>query len=214
MNQMIVKTSELIYLNEVSKALKQKDFQIIGNSLIGIDNIQNCIYYVEMDTNSFSNIYLNKLIINTRELSAFIKTIMLESEFILEPAEYNSFKICTLNGIMYFRTRFNAIINPMLSDQRIYMAKYDINLRYQLSKEVQINDEINALFSLKKNDGCIYYNHQNKYFITLFSGLLPINKSDKVYLTIYPNTPETFIAKFRINKKKFNVYIYIAYLYI
>lgn len=216
MDQMIIKTSELLYLQEASKALKQKNFQIINSCIMGIDN-DAVVCYLDLDVNQFP-VYspIDGFVINTRELSAFIKTIMLESEFILEPAEFNSLKISTMNGIMYFRELPFELKNKMLAN-KLYSVKQMIH-NFPLgciSREAEVTSKISELFSLKKDDGCIYYKHQDKYFMTLFSGLLPINKSDKVFISIFSgNTTTVFNAVFRVAKKKFNIYICIAYLYI
>ena len=69
---LIIKTTELLHLNEAAKALKQKNFIIIINSnntiIAGIDNVNACIKFVELQTNIFYNIALNNIIINEREL--------------------------------------------------------------------------------------------------------------------------------------------------
>ena len=68
---------------------------------------------------------------------------------------------------------------------------------------------------MKKADGTYYYIptvNDTKYFITLFSGLLPLNKSDKVNLQICDLHDNKFIAKFTVMKKKIDIYIYLAYL--
>lgn len=209
---MIIKTSELIYLNDAAKALKQKDFQIINNIIIGINNINNYIIYTELDSNMIYNNSLNGLIINAKELSSFVKTITVESEFNLEPSFNNTLIIKSLTGELVFHSKYDIRIDcdPLY---RLSLIR-DINCRTSLSEEAYINDKIEQFFLLHKDDGCFYYIHDNKYFITLFSGLLPVNKADKVYLSIYPSNDKSFIAKFRVNKKKFDVFIYLAYLYI
>ena len=71
---MILTTAELVYINEAAKALKQKDFMIIGNIMIGLDNIQNILTYIALDGNFITN-YIEGAIINARALSAFIKSL-------------------------------------------------------------------------------------------------------------------------------------------
>lgn len=209
-----IKTNELIYLNEAAKALKSKTFQILNNVIIGINNIDSYITFVELDTDVFYNLSINNLIINSRDLSAFIKTIMLESEFELEECN-DRYTIHTMNGELKLISRFDIKDSYNINSyDRLRYAKYNIDMRTPLSNEKLINDNIQDLFNLRKDDGCIYYIHEGKYFMTLFSGILPINKSDKVYLTIYPSDNNTFIARFRVNKKRFNVFIYLAYLFL
>jgi hypothetical protein len=70
---LILTTSELVYINEAAKALKQKEFILIDNAMIGLDNIQSIVTYVLLDNNFFIN-HLNGVIINQRALSAFVKS--------------------------------------------------------------------------------------------------------------------------------------------
>jgi hypothetical protein len=49
--------------------------------------------------------------------------------------------------------------------------------------------------------------------MTLFSSILPTTKSDKLYLQIFqPDLIHTFISRFRISKKKFNIITYISFI--
>lgn len=208
-----ITTDQLIYLNEAAKALKQKSFQICNNYMIGIDNIDSYIVYLELDYAKVYGIPLNGAIINARELSAFIKTITVESEFILE--DHNKDGVYTISTVLAtlvidnrIRCRFSeSASNSIYTVERIRMQ--DV-----LSPCRCVNNELEKIFSYHKQDGCMYYIHDGKYFITLFAGLLPLNKADKIYLTIYEDSDNSFIAEFKIDKKKFTVYVYVAYLYI
>lgn len=206
-----VKTAELLHLNEAAKAIKQKTFQIVNyNTIIGLDNIDSCIKYTILDS-SFYNEILNGAIINSRELSAFIKTITLEFEFEVRMLDYNTLSISSVSSVLNFVINKQSIINP---EQKLMNVINSCRYIAPIVSEECITDNISNLFTLRKGDGCIYYKHHNKYFITLFSGLLPINKSDKIYLTIYPNNNNSFLSVFKISKKKFNVFVYVLYLYI
>lgn len=207
----IIKTIELLHLNEAAKALKQKDFQIINNYIIGLDNIDSCIKYIALDNNLFYNESLEGSMFNTRELSAFIKAITTESEFIIKDINSTTWGIYTNYNNSCLTIKHDMLfsnINYMYS--RLNIIK-NINNYKPLVDEINISSDIEPLFSLNKDGGCYYYKYDNKYFMTLFSGLLPLNKSDKVYLTIYFNNETSFIAKYRVNKKKFNVYVLISY---
>ena len=64
----IIKTVELLHLNEAAKALKQKNFIITLNNdttiIFGIDNIDSCIKFTKLDNNLFYNLTLKNIIIN------------------------------------------------------------------------------------------------------------------------------------------------------
>ena len=202
--------NDLVYIGEAAKSLKQRDFVFTPTYLIGLDNIKNYLCYVELDTNFLSNpAEMYDCVINAKELSAFIKTITLESEFIIDETK-NIDTIATTSGSL--NIRFEKY-NIRFAKYKLEKVAYDLGLHTDHVKQsVDVTNELSELFSLKKADGIIYFKY-NGYFMTLFSGLLPINKSDKIHLTIYnQSTINTFIANFTIIKKKFKVNIYLAYL--
>lgn len=213
MNRIIIKTSELLHINEAAKALKQKEFQIFDQFIIGIDTLAT-MQYVQLDSNVFINNHrFDNTVLSTRELSAFIKTITLESEFELEYYEDKGFVIKSMNGELWFKKSFLTNIYCDNSINTFYKVQFMIQ-HGAVQPEMDITNDLSQLFSMKKGDGSIRYNHLGRYMITLFSGLLPLNKSDKVFLSIYPNSTHAFNALFRVKKKKFDVFICVAYLFI
>lgn len=213
MNRIIIKTGELLHINEAAKALKQKEFQIFDQFIIGIDTLAT-MQYVQLDSNVFINNHrLDNIVLSTRELSAFIKTITLESEFELEYYEDKGFVIKSMNSELWFKKSFLTNIYCDNSINTFYKVQFMIQ-HGAVQPEMDITNDLSQLFSMKKGDGSIRYNHLGRYMITLFSGLLPLNKSDKVFLSIYPNSTHAFNALFRVKKKKFDVFICVAYLFI
>jgi hypothetical protein len=86
-----------------------------------------------------------------------------------------------------------------------------------LCEQEKVNEALEEVFALRRTDGAIYYKHHGKFFMTLFSGLLPVVKSDEVFLTIRDfsmASPNVFIAEFCIKKKKFTVNVIIGYRYV
>lgn len=200
-------TSELVYINEAAKALKQKEFILIDNAMIGIDNIQNMLIYVLLDTNFIHN-YHDGIIINQRALSAFVKTLSIESDFTFD----------SINNIIRTISGGELVITHNLSITELACEKfkYATNLEYNIQTaipEMEIPDIMTKIQSMKSADGAIGINY-NGYYMTLFPTFLPTNKSDKMYVTILQPYIQlhTFIAKFRIKKKKFDVITYINYL--
>lgn len=213
MNRVIIKTGELLHINEAAKALKQKEFQIFDQFIIGVD-ISVTMQYVQLDSNVFINNHrFDNLVLSTRDLSAFIKTITLESEFELEYYEDKGFVIKSMNSELWFKKSFLTNIYCDNSINTFYRVQFMIQ-HGVVQPEMDITNDLSQLFSMKKGDGCIRYNHLGRYMITLFYGLLPLNKSDKVFLSIYPNSTHAFNALFRVRKKKFDVFICVAYLFI
>ena len=200
MHNKSISTSDLIYLNEAAKALKKKRFIIYGNKIVACDNL-SYLCYVTLDSNMFNhNTSLYGLVIESRELSAFIKTITTESDFTLNSVN-NGYIINTITGQL-------LLSYSNIDVSSLFKAKTEI-----LCEEECINDKIPEIFSIHRNDGSFHYIHHNKFFMTVFYGILPINKSDKIYLTIRKGyNSMSFIADFIVRKKKFDVNITIAYL--
>lgn len=201
-------TSELVYINEAAKALKQKNFILIDNIMIGIDNIQSIVTYVLLDTNFMIN-YNNGIIINQRQLSAFVKALSIESDF-----EFNivngSDIIRTISGIE-LQINYNQMIAEMACDKFKYAVSLESNIP-TIIDETEIPDVLTKVQSMKSGDGAIGINY-NGYYIILFPALLPTVKSDKLYIKILqPPLFHTFISKFHIKKKKFDIITYVNYL--
>ena len=199
-------TSELVYINEAAKALKQKDFILIDNAMIGLDNIQNIFTYVLLDTNFITN-YHNGIIINQRALSAFIKTLSIESDF-----EFDS-----INNIIRTISGGELILGYNLSLAGLACDKFrNITLLDNTIQTVIIESEVPDITSqiqtMSSSDGAVGINY-NGYYMTLFPSFLPTAKSDKIYIKILqPHILHTFIAKFRIKKKKFDVITYVNFI--
>jgi hypothetical protein len=81
-------------------------------------------------------------------------------------------------------------------------------------ENLRSNDRFNSIISSKAADGASLFIINNRYMMYIYSGLLPINKSDKVTLDIYDVDNYSFLVKFIINKGKFTINKYVKYLYI
>ena len=198
-------TGELIYINEAAKALKQRDFILIGNMMVGLDNIMNMIVYLILDSNFITN-YYDGVIINQKELSAFVKTITRESDF--EFDSLNNTIVTDCNGTMVLK--YNSSITELVCEKIKNTTSITNNL--ELIPESEISEAALQIYNMKRSDGSIGINH-NGYYMTLFPSFLPINKNDKMHVTIFQSYPiHTFVSRFRIKKKKFDVIIFIKYL--
>lgn len=204
---MTIKTVDLIEISNAAKALKQKEFLLKDCILYGVDNIQN---YLIHTNNLFDklNTEINNVIINTRELSAFIKAITTEEQFELIN-DINGYFIKTDYGDCILRFIVNINYNNMIANKIIKMSMINFN------DIGDVTNDLGRVFEMKKADGVYYYNkiiNNISYFMTLFSGLLPLNKADKISLSIADSDLSTFISKFTVLKKKYSIVIYLAYL--
>ena len=204
---MNITTSELVYINEAAKALKQKDFILIDNAMIGLDNIENIVSFILLDNNFFTN-HNNGMIINQRALSTFIKTLSVESDF-----QFDSINniIKTISGGELL-IGFNQSIAELACSK--YLATIDVENTFINSiPEKEAPNIANGIQDMSKADGAVRVNYY-EYYMTLFPSILPLTKTDKMYISIYEKYfgLKHFVAKFRINKKKFDIITYIHYL--
>lgn len=202
---MQIQTVDLVVINEAAKALKQKQFMFYNNCLFGLDN-PGYFSYVDISQN-LQNMYYNNygIIITAKELSTFVKSISTELCFDLSRGVVNTIVKDEPLHIHYDPIVQNDIINKL----------NNLKTQYNYTEAIDITKELEPVFSLKKNDGTHYFIpviNNNKYFITLFYGLLPLNKNDKIHLQISDTGTNNFISKFTVLKKKFKVNVFIRYL--
>lgn len=196
---MIIKTVDLITIQNIAKSFKQKDFVLLNNKLYST----NMNYYLV--TSAFPTDIMTPIIFNYKELSDFIKSLTVETEF-----EVTNNSIMNNSGIILpirFPTKYQL---DELTNRIDYINRISVNNKVILYGDV--TDELQQVFSMKVADGSYYYNKDNIYFMTLFSGLFPLNKSDRIELNVI-DLVNTFIAKFDIIKKKdTRISIYVHYL--
>lgn len=209
-----IKSIDLIEIANAAKAFKQRDVVLYRNHLYGLDNIST--YIIHTSQLNLSCLYPTMLF-NYRTLSSFLKNITTE-EFFLVDEEYK------------IHTEFKAVDEKMTDTMCVYCnhdaikavqyqeetaAKFVSNYPCLYEEPLDVTKELDNLFALRKTDGTIYYTHEcqgQKYFITLFSGLVPLNKADKLYLNIIDNGTNFFIVNLRVDKKNIKIISYIAYL--
>ena len=197
-------TAELVYINEAAKALKQKDFILIDNIMIGIDNILSTFTYLNLD-NTFIVNHIAGCMFNTRSLSAFIKTITLESEF---EFDFGDILKTQAGGELTVPTNRRILEDAC----RIYKYATSIDSIFPYIREMENVELANKLYNMNKSDG-EFMAHINNHIATVFPSLIPMNKSDKLFITVFDNYPmnNLFTIRYRICKKKFNVIVYVSY---
>lgn len=209
---MIITTSDLIYLNDSARALKQKDVILYRNMLVGIDNF-NYIILLYLNADKLHLYQDRGIIVNQRNLSAFIKTISTESEFEIREPEYSGISsITTISSnldIRFDENIKNVIINRIATANDID-RKMDRMVSGYIERDV--TQELKELYSLTKTSGSILYHFDQNHLMTLFSGVIPLAKSDKLFLQVLDNSRSTFLARFRVQKKQSTVFVYLAYL--
>lgn len=203
-------TVELVHINDAAKALKARNVALFGNAIVSMDNINYMLSYTSLDSKFVCN-YYDWICINQRELSSFIANITAESEFTFD--DKNNYTAGTLSG------KASLTVRP-LSKPEIDNISYKMNVFANMHTTMIYavpNQECpelkEVIYPLSRDDGDIRYIY-NGYCLTLFSPLIPLNKADKLLISIYedPNEPISFIAQFTVVKKKFAVTVVIKYL--
>lgn len=208
-NKSRINAVDIIYLNEAVKTLKQKTVAVYNGYVIGLDNIEQYVRYIQLDYNLISNTFFTiKAVIDAGELSKFVDTITTESCFVYDM--YNEYGNLFTN-LQGFKLKLYNNRNVLMHTISKLSLCQQYDYEYKNVPMINIDEDIIKLRLMKKTDGAFHliYNGQ---WITMFPGLLPMVKSDKVYLSIYNTSETSFVAKFTIKKKKFDVYVYLAYL--
>lgn len=202
--------SDLVYINEAAKALKQSQIIYISNYIVGLSDIKTCLSRVELSPEHLSQIQLIGFIFNQKELSAFIKAVTTESEIeINELLQHNM--VYSTYGAVSLTIEINYNVTHMVNT----MIDRFKNMQNYMSIETdESSNLIDTLSSMIKTSGAYYYKYMNKYFMTLIKSSIPVAKKDSIYIRVYdPNdSSHIFYAQFRIKKPKFNVYINMAFI--
>ena len=212
-----ISINELLQINESARALKQRNISYIKGYIIGIDDIDNYIIYTKINSNLIPD-YLNQnygLILNTKDLSAFCKSLTNEQGFDIDPNIENNVIYSNMGSELNIHIDFTysgMYLSKALSPEND--IEYNRHISCTIFSDFDITNNIAPLYNMKKADGIFTLKFMDQYFITLFPGLLPLTKSDKVFMTLMDKLDNTFICRFTIKKKKMipDVIVYVAYL--
>ena len=198
---------DILYINEVAKALKQKSVMWYQDYLIGIDT-NNYLCYTRLDSNkiNFQHNIAGNYIFNQRELSKFSKSIITEQGFDVPLGTNGSCLICTTSETLSVFSNIQTVNNfiPLI---KAYESRFINGI------EKDVTNELEFIFSMNKTAGINMYKYDNTHILTLFGGLLPLNKSDKIYIILEDNIDgKTFTVRFRVHKKICDIIIFLNYL--
>lgn len=173
---------------ETAKSLKADIIYIKGNTIYGVDD--NFTYLKQM---TFDNILGLEICYNQKLMNDFMKVctndIVIQDNSILSNIE--TLYINNQNYIKNILTLNNKINNILLS-----------NINIMNIDTVRGNEQFESAISLKTSQGIGLYKVNEQYIMSIFKGLLPINKPDKVSLSIYDVDNTRFLTRFVISKPK------------
>lgn len=200
--------SDLMQINEAAKALKCRNFMWKQNKIISIDSM-DYILFSELNTDKLLTYPTKGIVMNQRELSKIMKSITTESYFdISDELLSNTTIVNTINDSMAFK--IDSSIDASVDR--------NLNISHEMDElignnNIDITDRLGALFKLNRASGSINFQYDDEHILTLFVGILPLAKSDKILINLrdYPNS-NIFCVRFTVIKKIFKVYAYLKYI--
>ena len=204
-------TSDLFYLNDVAKAIKQKDVIWKGYIMMGMDSLDCCVF-TYLNSSKLSILPPKGILLNQRELSKFCSTISLEDGF-----ELDKYGALESSDIIKTRSMIMNIQSSIIMDSKAEacfdraVKVHNTMLQAQL-KENDVTSEFGSLYGLSKSAGVKEKYVYNGHIMLLFGGALPLNKADRLYLTLMDNNDGTFYTKFRVHKKTCDVYVFMRFM--
>lgn len=190
---------EITTLVKAGKLLKSETIVIHGSRIIDVNN-NIILTYIDLPFTLTTEILSYRL----QDLATLESIMNKDSIVFLD----NLGNIYINNNIVVFNiyrndiTMYSFLMNINNMRNSIPMITIN-NIRDNEFFEHCITSTTNVLFNVK-----------DRYIITLFKGLLPINKSDKVTLNIYNSDEYSFICHFAIDKKSFIHNMYMRYIYL
>ena len=194
MNTTLEALKELL---EYSKALKCDIIRVKDNIIYGTDS-----NFVHLRVIRCSNEW-SDMIFYLKDLSEFIKQMNMLG---------HNDNALIFNIVDYISIHYEHIDT---FDKLILSVNWYINNPISFSNEdLKSNDNFNTINAMKAGDGIGLLRLSDKHILTLFSGLLPINKNDKVMMSIRDIDTYRYLANFTIIKKKFSIDVYFMYLFL
>lgn len=208
MNTTIISSQQIINFVEILKMFKAKSdmLMIICNGNIFVSDYQ----FSYMKHTNYNTEFLNNKCYYCYELKYLIW--MLDKELhSVEIDMYGNLYIWLI-GECEPITVMNNVISPIARDKILYCAYLDTNrLPYVQYDDISSDITIEQLKASLSKDGCIMY-RKDGYMMTLYKGLLPLNKSDRLSMEIYPDDNGLFFTtKFTVIKKKMDINIYLRF---
>lgn len=185
-------------LTKLVKATKTDMFIINPDGIIGTDKFSTTLTISRLSTGILTPVEMTKDAYVNLDKLLFGKSDIPDAEFNQLLIQNSIFRITTSPIINIFNNIRQCI--------GIENAVIDI-------VDLKADPKFNEILSKKAADGNSLYRIDKNYILSIFSGLLPINKNDKVSFRIYDNnTNNSFIAEFNIDKGFAVVTKYIQYL--
>lgn len=201
---------DCVRLYDIMKATKCDRFHIYKNMIIGTENVTTSLCQIICDTKIDGYITDDGRAVDSYEIDKeVLKLISEKSQENLNNDKFNPEAYIAKYAIRGYR----------LTELEILYANMANDLQNRFVPDCRIDDlksnaEFMSIMALKSGDGQSLFRANDRYILTIFTGLVPINKSDKASLELYDIDGYSFIAKFIINKGKFTINKYVRYFHI
>ena len=205
-NQIILSIYEFNEISKGIKAVKSDYCCVYCDKIYGIDSTFSKVVLYQLP---FRFIYPPFIIFNKTLNKEFYNNIT-DINVILD---FNISKIYCPNNKKYAKTIDSQMVSWDMNNNTINKIQ-GLLLEKNSGKIIDFGDittDFEVIKSLKSADGAKPYNPKGniEYTMYLFSGALPLNKSDTISLKIYDISNNIFISEFTVDKKKIgliNVY--------
>ena len=201
--------SDLVAVSEAAKALKAKTILWFNNIVASID-VADKLALIYLEPSNLQNFPHRALQIETRELSTFLKSVVLSEFDIPDTALMPTF--VTLDS------GTSAIINVGLGSQIDLHMRHLMDDAHRLEEigypnERDVTEDFIDLYSMKKDSGAGLFSFNSTHSMFLFSGILPLNKGDRLYAGYFDLGPRAFNVRFRVVKKsKLTILVYLNFI--
>lgn len=201
-------TEQFFKIVDTGKQIKKDIIRINANVIMGTDLLFNSLSVICTDM-TFCD-YSESYIYRKNELAAFLKKS--------NNVEFKHDVLQNENGETF--SLYNEYIDSEI--RNMYKNCLEVEKNKILYQDLDIRNDIEfeKCIQLKSADGIRMYKIQNtfglKFIISIFNGMLPVNKGDKVSLNIYDMGPYFYLCKFTVYKKKnvaIDCYYQCRYLY-
>lgn len=169
--------------------------------IIGTDEQFASLNITSIELNEYG-LFPCSFIIDTKEISAFMKEVSKDYEYYKPVFDY-PFRFITTCKKDILEIKNNIELNYKIDELYNKVISQELTKTPILIKE-NFQSEIPEMFSLKTSDGARFYNVDERFLMTSFNAIHPVNKSDKVTLIIRDSDLYSYIAEFVIFKKKEN----------
>lgn len=200
-------TKEFKLLSDICRALNTEWIICDFTNIFAIDSTMNSNFRY-CDTNPLGEYNLTNYRFLVKDLS------LVEKEM---KATKDEVKLNLCNGELLSISCNSEVAFNITGDGRphdIIRANISSIIAHEpvVYKCLEDDEDFKEVSSLKSKEGMKFYRVDN-FVMSIFYGLLKINKGDTVTIGIYEVDDMSFLSMFIINKKKFNIVNHIKYMY-